>query len=149
ADADLVELVGPFIEEDGLRVGESGRTRLLEGMDGLKQRARTLKELARAAAIYLRPRPLPMDAKAANLLNDSSRPTVEALVLPVASLERGGEAALESSCRATAERLGIGFGKLAQRLRAALTGTTVSPGLFEVMRVLGRGEVLGRIEDAV
>ena len=51
-------------------------------------------------------------------------------------------------CRAQAEAPGIGFGKLAQPLRVALTGSTVSPGVFEVMRVLGRDEVLARIEDA-
>jgi glutamyl-tRNA synthetase len=51
-------------------------------------------------------------------------------------------------CRAHAAAAGIGFGKLAQPLRVALTGSTVSPGVFEVMRVLGRAEVLARIEDA-
>jgi glutamyl-tRNA synthetase len=148
-DAELVELLPPFLEEQGLRADETGQARLLQGMAGLKQRARTLKELAQAAAIYLTPRPLPVDAKAAGLLNDTSRPALEALVAPLAGLESWDEAAMESACRATAGQLGIGFGKLAQPLRAALTGTSVSPGIFEVMRVLGRAEVLGRIEDAV
>jgi glutamyl-tRNA synthetase len=51
-------------------------------------------------------------------------------------------------CRAQAGAIGVGFGKLAQPLRAALTGSTVSPGIFEIMRVLGRAEVLARVEDA-
>ena len=58
------------------------------------------------------------------------------------------EESIESVCRAHAGAAGLPFAKLAQGLRAALTGSLVSPGLFEIMRVLGRAEVLARIEDA-
>ena len=59
------------------------------------------------------------------------------------------EAALEAALRECAERAGLKLGQLAQPLRAALTGSTASPGLFEVMAVLGRDETLGRIEDVL
>jgi glutamyl-tRNA synthetase len=70
-------------------------------------------------------------------------------VIPsIAAAEPFDEATLETTARAAAEALGVGFGKLAQPLRAALTGRSVSPGIFEVMVALGRDEVLGRLEDA-
>lgn len=147
-DTRLVELIAPRLQAMGLKLDEKGRRRLLAGMDGLKQRARTLIELAEAAAFYIRPRPLPVDDKAARLLDPSARAAIAAIARPLAGVEEWREEALESICRAQAGALGIGFGKLAQPLRAALTGSTVSPGIFEIMRVLGRAEVLARIEDA-
>ncbi len=148
ADTELLRLVLPRLEAAGIRVDEAGRRRLEAGMAGLKLRARTLVELAEAARIYVAPRPLPLTPKAARLLDDAMRKNLEALAGRLVHLQRWDEESLESACRAFAEELGLGFGKLAQPLRAALTGTTVSPGLFEVMCVLGRDEVLARIEDA-
>ncbi len=147
-DAELVRSILPRLEAEGIRIDETARRRLEAGMAGLKLRARTLVELAEAARIYVAPRPVPLAPKAARLLDDAMRQKLEALAARLARLERWDEESLESACRAFAEELGVGFGKVAQPLRAALTGTTVSPGLFEVMRVLGRDEVLARIEDA-
>jgi glutamyl-tRNA synthetase len=150
ADADLVELVAPRLGAMGLAVGEEGRRRLLAGMPGLKQRARTLIELAESASFYVRQRPVPVDERARKALE--AGPALAALpevAAALASVEPwGDEAALEAACRARAEAAGVPFGKLAQALRAALTGTAVSPGLFEVMRALGREETVGRIGDA-
>jgi glutamyl-tRNA synthetase len=147
-DAELVALVQPFLADLGLAVDEPAGRRLLAGMDGLKSRARTLVELAANSTIYVRPRPIPLDAKAAALLDAGLRQRLTSLVRPLAAAAEWTEPAIESVCRATAEALGVGFGKLAQALRCALTGTTVSPGLFEVMAVLGRDETLARLEDA-
>ncbi len=147
-DARLVELIRPRLEALGLQLDSEGRRRLLEGMAGLKQRARTLVDLAEAAAFYVRPRPLPLDEKARPVLNEAARGWVAVVSSALAGLQGWQEAELEHACRALASELGIGFGKLAQPLRVALTGSTVSPGIFEVMRVLGRAEVLARIEDA-
>lgn len=147
-DADLASLVERFIAERGVTPDAAGRARLVAGMAGLKARARTLVELAANAMIYVRPRPIPLDAKAAAILTAEMRGPLAELAAPLAILADWTEPAIESACRAAAEARGQGFGKLAQALRAALTGTTVSPGLFEVMRVLGRGEVLARMEDA-
>jgi glutamyl-tRNA synthetase len=117
-------------------------------MAGLKARARTLVELARGAAFYLRPRPLPIAADAAARLDEVHRAALAELGPRLATQEPWEEAALEATCRGFAEARGMKFAGLAQALRAALTGSTVSPGLFEVMVVLGREEVVGRLEDA-
>jgi glutamyl-tRNA synthetase len=146
-DDELVELVLPFLAELGLDPDEPARRRLLAGMGGLKARARNLVELAANATIYVRSRPIPLDAKAAALLDATARRNLAGLVGPLATVAEWNEPDIESVCRHAAETLGIGFGKLAQALRCAMTGTTVSPGLFEVMRVLGRDEVLARLDD--
>lgn len=145
---ELLDLLSPFLAKAGLEADALGQARLLAGMDGLKQRARTLVDLAAASAIYLRARPLPLDAKAQGLLTEEARTRLAGLEGPLAALPSWDEAALEAVCREAAEAAGIGFGKLAQPLRAAMTGSNVSPGLFEVMRVLGRDEALARLADA-
>jgi glutamyl-tRNA synthetase len=147
-DAELVELLGPFLERLDIVPGPRSQQRLLAGMPGLKQRARTLVDLAQSAAFYLQSRPIPLDAKAQAVLTPEARASLEGLARPLAETEGWNEESLESVCRAHAGTVGIGFVKLAQALRAALSGATVSPGLFEIMRVLGRAEVLARIEDA-
>jgi glutamyl-tRNA synthetase len=151
-DGELAELVLPRLAGlVGAEPDAAGRERVAAGMGGLKQRARTLVELAAAAAFYVRPRPIPLDEKAAKALDDAGVRAAIGRLAAVAlrGVEPWEEAALEAACRAAAvaER-GLGFGKLAQGLRAALTGAAVSPGLFEVMRALGRAETLGRLEDA-
>ena len=148
SDAELVELIRPWLERAGLEVGAEGLDRLREGMAELKVRARTLAELAQQARIYVAPRPLALDAKAAKWLGEEMRPRLLRLAERLRGLEDWSPEALERLCRRFAEEEGIGFGRLAQPLRAALTGTTVSPGLFEVMRVLGREETLLRLSDA-
>ncbi len=149
ADSELVTRLAPWLDRPDYRRDDEAMAWLEAGMDGLKQRARTLVELGDAAGLYLSQRPLALDPKARALLDPPTRERLDALRGALAGLEAWDEAALEAACRAAAEQAGVGFGKLAQPLRAALTGRTVSPGLFELMRILGREEVLGRIEDAV
>ena len=148
-DEELVDLVIPRLEASDHRVDPTRRARLAAGMAGLKQRGRRLDDLAEAATFYVAERPLALDAKAEKLLDADGRERLAAyraaLVEDAPTFE---EDALEAHARAVAERLGVGFGKLAQPIRAALTGRGVSPGLFEVMTALGRDEVLARLEDA-
>ena len=150
ADAELVDLIVPRLTAAGLDVDAGGAERLRAGMAGLKQRARRLDDLAESAAFYVASRPIPMDEKAAKLLDVEAFARLqayrEALVADGPAFE---ESALETHARGVAERLGIGFGKLAQPLRAALTGRGVSPGLFEVMVILGKAEVEGRLADVL
>jgi glutamyl-tRNA synthetase len=147
-DEELVDLLAPHLAALDLAPEAEQRRRLAQGMPGLKQRSRTLVELAQSAAFYVRPRPIPLDEKGTRLLDDNARAVLASLDVPLAAVMDWSEAALEDACRAQAETQGIDLGKLAQPLRVALTGTTVSPGVFEVMRVLGRSEVIGRIADA-
>jgi glutamyl-tRNA synthetase len=147
-DHELAELIVPRLAAVGLPVDTEGMRRLVDGMPGLKQRARTLVELAQSAAFYVRSRPLPVDEKGRKVLDEAARAALAGLIAPLQSETSWSEATLEAVCRQHAEAAGIGFGKLAQPLRVALTGGTVSPGVFEIMAVLRRDEVLGRIDDA-
>jgi glutamyl-tRNA synthetase len=116
-------------------------------MPVLKVRAADLNELARGAAFLLAPRPLALDPKAAALLTDEAR---DLLALVANRIEREAlwtNEALEASLKAMAEELSLGLGKLAQPLRAALTGQTTSPGIFDVLSLLGKNEALARIHD--
>jgi glutamyl-tRNA synthetase len=148
SDRELLELLPPFLAREGVAIDAVGAGRLAAGLGGLKARARTLVELAHGAAFYLRARPLPLAAEAAARLDAPARALLAGVRPVLAATEPFAEAALEAACRAHAERAGLKFASLAQALRLALTGSTVSPGLFEVMVVLGRAEVDGRLEDA-
>jgi glutamyl-tRNA synthetase len=132
----------------GHDLGPAERTRLTAGMDGLKQRAKTLTELAENAAFYVRPRPLELSPKAANLLTTDAIATLTPFVARIAALAEWTPERLEAEAREAAAAAGVKLGQIAQPLRAALSGSTVSPGVFEVASVLGREEALGRLADA-
>jgi glutamyl-tRNA synthetase len=119
------------------------------GMPGLKERAKTLVELAEKAEFYVKRRPLTLDDKAAKVLTPEGRQTLALFRQVLAATPTWTLAALEAAGRDFAEGNGIGLGRIAQPLRAALTGSTVSPGIFDVIEVLGRDETLGRIDDAL
>jgi glutamyl-tRNA synthetase len=148
-DAELVRLIAPRLEAAGHVVDAAARTRLEAGMAGLKPRATTLLDLAHSARFYVASRPIALDEKAAALLDPDARTRLGSLRSALRGLAVWDESALESCVREHAEALGVKLGQLAQPLRAALTGSSTSPGIFDVMAVLGRDEVLARIEDAV
>jgi glutamyl-tRNA synthetase len=148
-DAELAALIAPRLEAEGLRIDETARARLAAAMPGLKPRASTLVDLAERAKFYVVARPIPLDENAAKLLDRPSRARLAALAKALEAERSWDEAALEAALRAQAEAAGVKLGQLAQPVRAALTGATASPGIFEVMAVLGRADVLGRLADAV
>jgi glutamyl-tRNA synthetase len=148
-DAQLVALIAPRLEAQCVRIDEAARARLVAGMAGLKPRASTLVDLAERAKFYVVARPIPLDENAARLLDRPARERLEALAEALRDVRSWDEAELEATLRAQAEAAGVKLGQLAQPLRAALTGATASPGIFEVMAVLGREEVLARLADAV
>jgi glutamyl-tRNA synthetase len=113
----------------------------------LKERAKTLNQLLDGAAFLFAQRPLTPDAKAAQLLSADGRARLAALQPKLVALPEWTAAATEAAVRETAEALGVKLGEIAQPLRAALTGRATSPGIFDVLVVLGRAESLGRIAD--
>jgi glutamyl-tRNA synthetase len=113
-------------------------------MPVLKVRAKDLNELAAGAAFLFARRPLAMEEKAAALLTDDARALLGAIHARISDSNWTLEA-LEAALKGMAEELGLGLGKLAQPLRAALTGQTTSPGIFDVLVLLGRDESLARI----
>jgi glutamyl-tRNA synthetase len=145
----LVALIAPRLERAlGHPLDERDHARLLAAMPGLKPRAKTLAELADVARFYVERRPLRMDDKARQVLDDGSRRLLAGLADALAAVPWSATA-LEARLRHFAEGQGLKLGAAAQPLRAALTGSIASPPIFEVMEVLGREETLGRIRDAV
>ncbi len=132
------------------RLDAAASGRILQLMPGLKERAKTLVELADSCRFLVEDRPIEPDAAAAALLDDEARQRLVRLAdrLAAAADAAGWEgAALEAATRAFAEAEAIKLGKIAQPLRAALTGRTSSPPIFDVLAALGREESLARIRD--
>jgi len=147
-DARLVGLMLPLLAaKSGRPVGESAARRVESGIAGLKERAKTLVDLVESALFYVLERPLAVDDKAARLLDEGGRAELTAFRPVLASVTDWRKDALEEAARIFAEGRGQKLGKVAQPLRAALTGSSVSPPIFEVMESLGRDETLGRIDD--
>ncbi len=132
----------------GLTLNDDVKARLQRGMPGLKNRAKTLVELSDNASFYLSERPMEMTPKAAALLNREAGSMLSRVAAHLADDDDWSAEALEAAVREFTEREGIKLGAVAQPLRAALTGATVSPPVFEVMAALGRAETLARIDDA-
>lgn len=128
---------------------EKGRAQLLTAMPGLKDRAKTLVELADGAKFIFAKRPLAFDEKAASLLNDEGREILKGVLPHLESVGEWTVEALDAAVRAHAETIGLKLGKVAQPLRAALTGRATSPGVFDVLFVLGREESLARVKDQI
>lgn len=116
-------------------------------LPGLRERARTLVELVDSAAFLFAKRPLAMEEKAAGLLTDEARAHLAALQTVYSNLDGWEAEAVEAVTKDYAERAGIKLGAIAQPLRAALTGSKTSPGIYDVLIALGREEALGRIDD--
>ena len=127
-------------------VGEP-MTRFETALPGLRERARTLVELIDSAAFLFAERPLAMDDKAAGLLTDEARSHLGALHELYSGLNGWDADALEAATKGYAEETGIKLGAVAQPLRAALTGSKTSPGIYDVLMALGREESLARIGD--
>jgi glutamyl-tRNA synthetase len=123
------------------------REQFLAAMPSLKERAKTLLELIDAAHFLLVDRPLPLDDKAAALLTPEAKALLAEIASDLAAVEPWTAEATEQAVRAFAERKGLKLGAVAQPLRAALTGRTTSPGIFEVLILLRKPESLARIAD--
>ncbi|MCP1199338.1 glutamate--tRNA ligase [Notoacmeibacter sp. MSK16QG-6] len=135
---------GPELAE---RLDGQKTAQLRAAMPGLKERAKTLVELVNAAEFIVAERPLPLDEKASQLLNEDARGLLADLQPKLQAVSEWSQEPLEQAVRDFAEQKELKLGKVAQPLRAALTGRAVSPGVFDVMLVLGREETLGRLSD--
>jgi glutamyl-tRNA synthetase len=123
------------------------REKFLSAMAGLKERAKTLIDLADAAYFIFADRPLALDDKAAALLTPEARALLGALAQALDPVEPWSAQATEQAVRTFAEGHGAKLGSVAQPLRAALTGRTTSPPIFDVLSVLGKRESLARVRD--
>jgi glutamyl-tRNA synthetase len=141
-DARLATLISPKL---GLSYEELPL--LIRAMPELKARAHNLNELAEGADFLFARRPLRPDEKAADLLSNEARSHLALAHTALAAAPKWEHNALDAAVRDVAERNGLKLGKLAQPLRAALTGKTTSPGIFDVLVLLGKDESLARIAD--
>ena len=152
-DAELlaeIERVLPHIaggEELAAKLTPELRQKLLDAMPGLKERAKTLVELVDSARYLHAERPIKLEDKAAALLTPDARAMIAGLLPVLESLDPWTQEHLEQAVRSFGEQRGLKLGSVAQPLRAALTGRTTSPGIFDVLRVLGKVESLARLRD--
>ncbi|KAA0076001.1 glutamate--tRNA ligase [Tardiphaga sp. P9-11] len=129
------------------KLNETTRAQLLRAMPGLKERAKTLIELIDGANFIFADRPLAMEPKAQAVLTPETRVLIGKLRTALEAVTDWTAANAEAATRAFAEEAGIKLGGVAQPLRVALTGKTTSPGIFDVLAVLGRQECLDRLAD--
>ena len=141
-DVRLAVIVAPMIGTDDLAL-------LTEAMPVLKPRAKSTLDLADGAKFLFGVRPLPLDEPAAALLTSDGIALTAKVRNAAAGVSEWTVTALEDAVRRVAEDAGLGLGKVAQPLRAALTGRTTSPGIFDVLALLGRTEALGRLDDVI
>jgi glutamyl-tRNA synthetase len=145
-DARLAKLVAAKLSD---KIDENGVDLLRRAMPFLKVRAKSLNEIAEGATFLFRSRPIDVDEAAAKLLEGDARQLLARARDALAAVADWDASALESAIRNVAEEAQTGLGKVAQPLRAALTGRTTSPGIFDVLLLLGREESLARLDDQI
>ena len=145
-DARLAALVAPRVAARlDITLPANGLPLLGEAMPSLKPRAKTLNEIAEGAEFLFKNCPLDFDEKASALLDESARALLANTADALSTVPTWTVEAIEEVIRRVAEDAGLGLGKVAQPLRAALTGRTVSPGIFDVLFLLGKEESLERL----
>lgn len=148
-DTRLAGLVAPQMAGAlGRELASNEVSLLAKAMESLKPRAKNINELAEGALFLFKNRPLDLDEKAQALLDEPARVLIGKTRAALSEVQDWSIAALEEQVRGVAEDAEIGLGKVAQPLRAALTGRTTSPGIFDVLFLLGKEESLGRLSDA-
>ncbi len=153
SDRDLLAAIDQLLPhlpggaETAAKLTPAVREQVMAAMPELKERAKTLVDLVDAASFLWASRPLALDDKAATLLTPEARGLVAEILPDLEAVEPWTAEAAEQAVRGYAERKGAKLGSVAQPLRAALTGKTTSPGIFNVLAVLGREESLARLRD--
>jgi len=153
SDADLVAAIERLLPHLAIGAGLAAKftsdlkAKFHAAMPGLKERAKNLVELIDSARFLYAERPIPIDEKAKPLLNPQACAIIAELLPDLSKVEPWTAQATENTVRAFAERKDIKLGAVAQPLRAALTGRPTSPGIFEVLQVLGKQESLARLAD--
>jgi glutamyl-tRNA synthetase len=129
------------------KLNDTARAQLLRAMPNLKERAKTLIELIDGAAFIFADRPLQIEPKAQAVLTQETRALIGRIRAALQAVSSWSGETTEAAMRTFAEANGLKLGAVAQPLRVALTGRTTSPGIFDVLAVLGREETLARLAD--
>jgi len=137
-------------EKHGIIVDTTGRQRIELALPHLAQRAKTLIELSATAVFLIQAPSFPLvERKAQKILVNGGIEVLRNIQDSLVEINAWNPDTLEATLRARAEELELGFGKIAQPLRAALCGSTASPGIFDVLVILDRDESLARLQRAV
>jgi len=149
-DGELVKLALPFIEKEiGTEVPDKAKEYLTKGMEGLKERSTTLVQLASSSLFYVKERPIMLDEKAASLMDATAKEYLVALREAFINMEDFNADNIKQTIKDISDAKGVKMGNVAMPLRAALTGTTVSPSIFHVAEILGKEETLARMNDNI
>ena len=144
---DLVDLLRPFMEKAGIEI-EAGKY-ILEVIETLQPRSKTLADMAEAALFYYQD-DIEYDEKAAKkILKPAALEPLNMLTAKLESLDNFTQAGLENVFQAVMDESGLKLGKIAQPVRVALTGRTASPGIFEIIAILGKERVVPRLRKAI
>jgi glutamyl-tRNA synthetase len=139
------DVVARLPSQCGVTADAVAESRILSLMPGLKERAKTLLELTQSAAFLARQMPLPFEPKADALLTPENRAMLGRLI-PVLVAAEFSPASIDAALRGFAYTENLKLGQVAQPVRAALTGSTTSPGIDATIIALGRDEVIARLQ---
>jgi glutamyl-tRNA synthetase len=145
--ADLVDLFRPFVRQLGVTADDTPRTAKI--IATLGARSKTLKDMAEQALFYYRSDVVYEPDAACKHLTAEALTPLKALTVRIEAQEEFSESALEEVFKAVMEETGLKLGKIAQPVRVALSGRAASPGIFEIIAILGKPEVLGRLKKAI
>ena len=151
-DADIMARAKPFFQtENPNGYSQDAEARVLAAMPDIKPRSKTLKDVAQQAFYLTRPRPVPMPAKAKKILSEEALNRLSELQISLEALQdtQWQSEPLQACLTDFAARHGVGFGKIGQPLRMALTGGAPSPDLSVVLTRLGKAETLARLGDVL
>jgi glutamyl-tRNA synthetase len=145
--AELIQPLSPFMKDHGLTI-EAGSF-IERVIDTLKPRSKTLKDMAQQALFYYMEDIIYEEKAAKKFLKPAALEPMRVLIDQLAPLETFSEENLEAAFKAVMEETGLKLGKIAQPVRVALTGRTASPGIFEITSILGKEQVISRLQKAI
>ena len=149
-DQMMIEFLKPsLVQRFGGEMPDAALSRLRHGLPGLKKRSKTITELIEKSGFYVYSRPIEIDSKARKVFDDDAIKRLAGVHDSFVELDEWREDLLEMKVKEYMESTECTMKDIAQALRVALTGTTVSPGIFEVLVALGRDEALGRVRDVL
>ena len=145
--ANLVEPLKPFFDHHGVDIQEGSFIQSV--IHTLQPRSKTLKDMAQDALFYLQDNIVYEEAAAKKFLKPAALEPLKLLIAELETVEDFTEPALEDAFKSVMEKTGLKLGKIAQPVRVALTGRTASPGIFEIVSIIGRESVLRRLKQAI
>ncbi len=147
---EILELILPMIENNsGATVDEISRGMLLEGMNSLKNRSKTLSDIADQSLVYVNKLPLNFSDKAKQILNSENKLLLSKINRHFNDLSEWTAPNIENWIKTYCDKNNSKLGNIAQPIRAAITGSAQSPPIFEVMAIFGKKEVTLRINQAI